>query len=112
MDYVKNDKYYFKKSLDEISNLEKYTKDIKEYDGLVKDPILLDAVMFRLIQLIENIRHISNDFKEEHPSIPWGDIVGFRNGVVHEYGRTDYTIVFEIIKKDIYELKELFESSL
>lgn len=112
MDNVKNDKYYFKKCLDEISNLEKYTKDIKEYDGLVKDPILLDAVMFRLIQLIENIRHISNEFKEEHPSIPWGDIVGFRNGVVHEYGRTDYTIVFEIIKKDIYELKELFESSL
>lgn len=48
--------------------------------------------MFRLIQLIENIKGISKEFKNSHPLVPWGQIMGFRNGIVHEYGKTDYTI--------------------
>lgn len=54
----------------------------------------MDAVMFRLIQLIENIKGISREFKNSQPLVPWGQIVGFRNGIVHEYGKTDYTRLF------------------
>ena len=42
--------------------------------------------------------------------IKWGQIIGFRNGIVHDYGKTDYSIVYEIVSKDIYELKENLES--
>ena len=68
--------------------------------------------MFRLIQLVENIKNISLEFKNNHQEIEWGKIVGFRNGIVHEYGKTDYTTVYEVISKDIYDLKELFEKNL
>ena len=72
----------------------------------------IDATLFRLEQMIEYIKHISLEFKGEHHEIPWGDILGFRNGLVHEYGKTDYTTVYEVVSKDIYELKELFENNI
>lgn len=68
--------------------------------------------MFRLIQLIENIKNISDNFKQEHSKVPWGKMMGFRNGIVHEYGSTDYSTVYEIVSKNIYELKDLFERNL
>ena len=111
MDNIKNDSFYLEKALLDIDTIIKYTKE-KTYDELMSDNQLIDATMFRLIQLIENIKKISFEFKELHLNIPWGDIMGFRNGIVHEYGETDYTTVYEIVSKDIFELKDLFESSL
>ena len=68
--------------------------------------------MFRLVQLIENIKNIDLEFKEKHDQIPWGKIMGFRNGIVHEYGSTDYAIVYEIVTKNIHELKKVLKSTL
>ena len=36
---------------------------------------------------------------------PGGDIIGFRNGIVHEYGETDYVTVYETITNDLDELE-------
>ena len=38
--------------------------------------------------------------------------MGFRNGIVHEYGKTDYVIVYETATQDIDELRELFMALL
>ena len=111
MDNIKNDNYYFNKALNDIDAIIRYSGG-KSYDEFMSDEQAIDSTMFRLVQLIENIKNISIEFKESHPEIPWGDIVGFRNGIVHEYGETDYSIVYAIISKDIYQLKELFESSI
>ena len=62
--------------------------------------------MFRLVQLIENVKNISSAFKEGHPEIPWGEIIGFRNGIVHEYGKTDYLTVYETITQDLKQLEK------
>ena len=107
----KNDKYYMEKALVEIDAIIRYSKNMS-YDELMQNEQTVDSVMFRLIQLIENIKDISTAYKLEHNEIPWGDIIGFRNGIVHEYGQTNYTTVYEIISRDIYQLKELFESDL
>ena len=107
----KNDKYYMEKALVEIDAIIRYSKNMS-YDEFMQNEQIIDSVLFRLIQLIENIKDISTAYKLEHNEIPWGDIIGFRNGIVHEYGQTNYTTVYEIISRDIYQLKELFESDL
>ena len=111
MDNVKNDSYYAQLIIDNIKAIQKYLGN-KTYDEFLNDEQLIDAVMFRLIQLIENIKNISTEFKEKNNHIPWGKIMGFRNGIVHEYGETDYTIVYETATEDLDELKILFESIL
>lgn len=112
MDNIKNNSYYLRKAVDDINAVIDYVSDIKTYEEFLNNIKTVDAVMFRLVQLIENIKNIDSDYKETHNEIPWGKIMGFRNGIVHEYGSTDYTIVYEIITKNIYDLKNLFTKTI
>ena len=109
MDNKKNDGYYAQKAIENIVAIQNYLAD-KSYDEFLSDNELIDAIMFRLIQLVENIRKVSQEFKDNNPQIPWGKIIGFRNGIVHEYGNTDYEIVYETITQNLNELKCLFET--
>ena len=60
----------------------------------------------------EKLKNVSIQFKNEHNEIPWGKIIGFRNGIVHEYGKTDYSTVYEILTKSIYQLRDLLEENI
>lgn len=111
MDSNKNDKYYASKIIENIEAIQRYIGGVS-YEQFIKDDELMDAVMFRFIQLIENINKISKDFKEKNDHIPWGKIIGFRNGIVHEYGKTDFSIVYETATHDLVNLKPLFEELL
>lgn len=108
MDNVKTDKHYAAKIVKNINVIQRYIAN-KSYEEFMADDELIDAIMFRFIQLIENIKNVSDEFKEEHNDIPWGEILGFRNGIVHEYGKTDYTIVYETATQDLENLKALFK---
>ena len=108
MDNIKNDSYYFSKSIDDIEAIKVYLNN-ETYEEFLSDGKTIDSIMFRLVQLIENIKNVSSCFKEEHPEIRWNKIVGFRNRIVHEYGKTDYTTVYETITNDLDVLKDLFE---
>lgn len=105
MDNTKNDKYYIEKVKENINAIIDYTAN-KSYEEFVFDGCLIDATMFRLIQMIENLNQISNEYREKHPKIAWKQIIGFRNKIVHDYGKTDYSIVYEIVSSDIYQLKD------
>lgn len=105
MDNRKDDNYYIKNVIENIDIIISYTKGLS-YDEFVGDLKNVDSVMFRLIQMVENIIRISSEYKKMHSNINWGQIIGFRNGIVHNYNKTDYSVVYEIISKDIYVLKE------
>ena len=105
----KGDSYYINEAIAEIDAIIGYTKGLS-YEEFLCDIKTIDATMFRLQQMIEKIKKLSSEFKEMHKNIPWVEIIGFRNRIVHEYGKTDYTTVYEIVTKDIYELKDLFQS--
>lgn len=104
----KTDSYYIEKALVEIETIIEYTRNLS-FEEFMSDIKTIDATMFRLQQMIQHIKDISPDFKEKHSEIPWTSIIGFRNRIVHEYGKTDYTIVYEVISTNIYQLKELFD---
>jgi len=111
MDNIKDDRYYIDKILENIDVIISYTKGI-EYENFVNNILLLDAVMFRLIQMVENIIHISKDYKDQYSNINWKQIVGFRNNIVHDYGKVDYSLVYEVISNDIYDLRDNLMSSV
>lgn len=68
MDNLKDDKFYAIKSIEDIDVIEKYIAN-KSYFNFVNNNLLIDAVMFILIQLGENIKNISDDFKNNHLDI-------------------------------------------
>lgn len=105
MDNLKNDTYYKEIILKDIDKILQYTKDIT-YDDFLEDEQLVDAVLFWLIQIVENIKKLSDAFKNNRKDIAWNEIVGFRNRIVHDYGKTDYSIVYEVISNDMVDLKK------
>ena len=107
----KNDTVFMKEALVEIEWVISYAKNLS-YEEFISDQRTIDATVLRLQQMVEKIKKLSPKFKGEHNEIPWGEIIGFRNGIVHEYGSTDFSTVYEVATRDIYQLKELFESSL
>ena len=68
--------------------------------------------MFRLIQISENARKLSDAYKQTHPSVPFMALYGFRNRIVHDYGNVDFGIVFTTLKYDIPALLQLMTENI
>ncbi|MCH7535070.1 MAG: DUF86 domain-containing protein [Bacteroidetes bacterium] len=58
----------------------------------------------------EAAKRISNDTRERNPNIPWSDMAGMRNKLIHDYIDVDLWVVWETASVDIPELKRLFET--
>lgn len=107
MDRAKDDKYYLEKVITDIKYLIRVTKDVSK-EELEDNETLLDSVMFRFIQISENLKRVSDDLRENNPNIPWHQVIGLRNKIVHEYGKIDLTIIYDVLKHDLDNLyKEL-----
>lgn len=106
MDNVKNDNYYILKIRQDLEFIVIHMKDV-DIEDLNENEILLDSMLFRMIQLSENAKKLTEDYKQKHNNIPWNAIYGLRNRIVHDYGNVDLNVVFETLKNDIPELLEL-----
>lgn len=111
MDNVKDDGYYLKKILTDLEFLIEHTKN-KTQDEIEHDPLLMDSIMFRLIQVAENNEKLSVDFKAANNDVPWKAIKGMRNKIVHDYGFIDMTIVYDTVHRSIPTLYEKLRTLL
>jgi uncharacterized protein with HEPN domain len=106
MDNPKNDTYYINKIHEDLSFIMKHMRDVSQ-DDLGQNEVLLDSMMFRLIQISENAKKLSDTYKVVHKDIPWTAIYGLRNRIVHDYGNVDLSIVYSTLKDDIPQIIEL-----
>ena len=65
--------------------------------------------MLRLVQISENAKNLTDEFREQNAQIPWTDIYGLRNRIVHDYGHVDLEIVYDTLTTDIAEIKSFIE---
>lgn len=105
MDNKKTDQYYVNKIITDLAFIIKHTNNLTQAE-LEENEILVDSVMFRLIQISENSDKLTPDFKLYHASIPWRAIKGLRNRIVHEYGHVDLEVVYDTVMNDIPKLLE------
>ncbi len=59
----------------------------------------------RLVEIIgEAAARVTAEEQQRHPSIPWAEIVGLRNRLIHGYDAVDHDILWEIIRQDLPNL--------
>ena len=51
------------------------------------------------------LRHISNEFQEKHPELPWFQMRGIRNKIVHDYLEINVDVIWDTVKNDLPALK-------
>jgi uncharacterized protein with HEPN domain len=83
-----------------------------EYDVFVKDRKTVYAVTRAMEIIGEAVKKIPTSVKNRYSQIPWKDMAGMRDKVIHEYFGVDLKRVWSTIKKDIPNLKLLFEKIL
>ena len=91
--------------LDAINKIERYIQDIDE-ESFMKNDLVQDGVIRQIEIIGEAVKRLSNDLKSQSPNVPWQDISGMRDKLIHDYFGVDIDTVWLTAKKDIPHLKE------
>ena len=108
MDNIKNNIYYIQKIRKDLEFIVEHMRDVI-MEELNVNEVLLDSMLFRMIQISENAKRLTDEYKLSHSHIPWSALSGMRNRIVHDYGNVDLNIVYETLKNDMLELLTLLE---
>jgi uncharacterized protein with HEPN domain len=79
----------------------------KDQEEFMQSHTLQDAVLRNLQTMSEATQRLSEAAKTKYPEIEWTRIAAFRNVLAHNYLGIDLEIIWEIIQKDVAELKQV-----
>ncbi len=78
--------------------------------GDLESDFILAAALERFIEVIgEAANKISPATKASAPQIPWREIIGMRNRLVHGYASVDHSIVWDVVSGDLVVILEVLE---
>ncbi len=75
------------------------------FDAFSDDQKSVDAVVRNLEIIGEVANRLPDEFKEKYSEIEWYKVVGLRHRIVHEYFGIDLEIIWQILQKDLPELR-------
>jgi len=107
-----DDTYRLQHMLEASTEAQEFMKGISR-ESLPADRKTIQAVTRNLEIIGEAAAKLSKEFKEKHADIPWKDIVGMRNWLIHAYFDIDYNHVWNTVHEDIPvlipQIKKLLE---
>ncbi len=96
---------FIKHILDAIKDIEESIGNISK-EEFVKNKDIKDANVRRLEIIGEAAANVPKSFRDKHSEIPWKEIVGTRDKMIHHYFGVNLDIVWDIINKNIPDLKQ------
>jgi len=82
--------------------------DHMSFDAFTKDEKTIFAVVRGLEIIGEAVKHVPPQIRQKYPEIPWREIAGMRDKVIHEYFGVDLEIIWNVVKEKIPVLKPGF----
>lgn len=84
----------------EAQQARRFMSNKRRFD-LDSDDLLAYAVV-RAIEIVgEAAAHVSLETRMTYPQIPWHNIIGMRNRIVHKYNQVDLNIVWEVVDRNL-----------
>lgn len=99
---------YLNDIMEMIADIRDFTKGMS-YEDLDDDRKTLFAVIRCLEVLGEAVKKIPENIKNEYPEIPWQEIAGMRDKLIHEYFGVDIETIWDTIQEDLSPLQEAIE---
>jgi uncharacterized protein with HEPN domain len=78
----------------------------QDLDSFTGNVLMQDAVLRRFTIIGEACRRITEEYKENHPEIPWYKIKAMRNFVIHEYDKVSTKTIWKTVTDDLPPLKK------
>jgi uncharacterized protein with HEPN domain len=93
--------------LESINSIESFVKGYS-FEEFVKDKKTIDAVIRNLEVIGEAAKNIPKEIKKKYNEVPWKEMAGMRDKLIHEYHGVDLEIVWEVINRRLPNIKPLF----
>jgi uncharacterized protein with HEPN domain len=100
---VKDDRPYLADILQALERVEEIGQ--RGSDAFLADWLLQDAAIRNFEIVGEAVKRVSPALQAAHPKIPWADLAGFRDVLIHQYFRVDLEIVWALIEKRVAALR-------
>jgi len=109
---MKKDPLAFIKHIrDAINSIEDFTKRLSK-DGFLNNQEKQYAVTRALEIIGEAAKNVPQSFREKHANIPWKEIAGTRDKLIHLYFGVNLDLIWKVIKEDLPKLKKQIEEIL
>ena len=74
------------------------------------DKKTINAVIRSLEVIGEAAKHVPEDFRKQYPEIPWSQMAGMRDVLIHDYMGVDLRTVWKVATERLPELSQMVES--
>ena len=85
---------------DALQQIVTYT-DGMDYAGFLLNHMAQDAVIRQFEIVGEATKNLSDAFRERHTAMPWKDLAGFRDKLIHQYFGVDLAMVWQSVVDDV-----------
>lgn len=107
---MRDDKERLQDILDSINHIEKYA--VKGFEAFSQDELIQVWFLHHLQIIGEAARSLSQNLTDKYPEVPWGEIIGLRNVLVHNYFEIDQEVTWGIVENDLPPLRKQVETIL
>ena len=105
---MKDDNIYIDHILQSINNILEYTREFSKKD-FFKSTLVQDAVIRNCEIIGEATKKVSEDFRKVNFEVPWKEMAGMRDKLIHDYIGVDIDVIWKTIEQDLPYLKKLLE---
>ncbi len=99
---MKDDRVYLLHVQDAIHRIQSYVTGGRQ--GFHSDTKTQDAVVRNLEVIGEAVKQLSQATRDAHPSVPWKQIAGMRDKMIHEYFGVNLDLVWDAVVRDLPKL--------
>ena len=89
----------------------RYTHNISRAELEMNDE-KVSAILYQIAVIGEATKRLSQEFRQQHPEIPWRDIAGMRDVLIHKYDQVDFDVIWDVVQSKLPELLTLLEPLL
>ena len=107
---MKDDLAYIEHILDAISRIKKYTDGLS-YDEFTSSDMSQDAVIRNFEIIGEAAKNISTELILSNPKIPWKEMAGMRDKLIHDYMGVDISVIWKTCQEDVLQLESLLNNT-
>ncbi|MEW6374725.1 MAG: DUF86 domain-containing protein [Thermodesulfobacteriota bacterium] len=107
----RNHKLFVKDILDCLEKINEFIGSM-DFEKFMEDDKTKSAVVRKLEIIGEAAKNIPRQIRQKYRELPWTDMAGMRDKIAHFYFGIDYSIVWEVIKERLPEMKPVIQKML